>query len=660
MKIKDRIESKVVNLTSLIGEAKSVPLKVYIPVQREYVWRESFVERVCYELLDIIEDEENSNEYLMQIIISTLTRCIMEGQQRLTTCLILLRVILYFYEEKVANSDLRGRDFLNEIDRFNVCGIRDEESFFRLFGYTGADYANVLNEKIRNDLSTKELKRTFNGRIPGSKISNFQTTANIFFTFINNVEEKYPRKVIWSEIIDKILFTETSIMIKEGEEDKFNENFAVINSYYESASPYTIMKALLLDRDFYKLLRSNNGKFDYIAGERKEKPEDVFVKHCFQAFFMLYSDEDDKGLKDLCFSTNNGIDGFITINLLNNNVFSLENGRDNFVKLSHEISDFYYNVVCTEKEPLINLIVGTGKLSSVFSSLFVAYHKYYEEDIEKFRSLLKYIYIIITFGKIQGGRIHFDLEIRKIWHKLANNIPFKFGKCGLNVDGLDINSIMNLMNVLSNTPGSSNKSKMLLIFLENEIRNITGVDKRLNNKLASKEERNNCDVDHFIPIGKDRDNFDFRNSLGNYFLVDKTSNRSKNDNTEIKYARNLYIGCPYMISRIFCGEEALATVNEHNKFFGLLKKIDSSKYFENSMIDLYGSLVITDEMEIDAEKYISNRTMFLSQLFSYLVFEEYLKIIKQFEEEMPVEELEKEASLPTEEENSEYVAYSIA
>ena len=131
-----------VSFLQLLEESKNSPIKIFMPVQRNYVWCDDFVARLCYEFHHVVTLFEKK-AYLNDIIKSRITNYLTDGQQRTTSCLILVRILVYLFEKKkkefMANlagggvNDIVFDELHDDWQRYKIDNITNQDEFFDRF-----------------------------------------------------------------------------------------------------------------------------------------------------------------------------------------------------------------------------------------------------------------------------------------------------------------------------------------------------------------------------------------------------------------------------------------------------------------------------------------------------------------------------------------------
>lgn len=626
MVIRGDSTSEKITLDSLITKAKSEPIKIHVPVQRGYVWDGSLVAWLCGEFKEVIKDK-NSKCYLNSLLLSNITKYLLDGQQRGTTCLILTRMLTYLYEKDMdaipSGDGKKLKEWTREAQRHCICGIDDEEEFFKLLSYEGGEEAALIATKFKESLSNSEIKSLINKNTENRySISNpYQRTAMIFYDFIKYIDEAYNNTLDWNSLISRIEFNYITLPIAKGDESMY---FCVTNACSDPMDNFSLVKSLVGDENFFKLIRiKDNDQYDYFSGSNGNSPCDVFVSHILQVY-LLKTDRAEllEYKKNILFSAAPKI-VLLYCFLCVNEIIKIQDEKEKFISDYTAYSKFYYDVVCAGKIQEINLIADTGRLPSIISSLFIIYQKYYDEDIEMFRNCMRHIYIVTLLSKIEGSRSHSETYIRRFAESVYNDKRPNFNTGLLSFDAYNIDSIKGLCIAADGLIKKEQKVKSIFTYIEYSVRNTIGISRRLDDNFTSVGERKDCEVDHFIPIGIDRFTADIRNTLGNFFIIDKSNNASKNDASDIDVIRDAYKRCPYITTKIFVDINSMLA-GEKDNFNNLLHEIDRSGLFEMPMYDSFYSLQLNEDSMTD--EYIQIRGEFVKNMFSYAIYRDISNI----------------------------------
>ena len=626
MVIRGDSTSEKITLDSLITKAKSEPIKIHVPVQRGYVWDGSLVAWLCGEFKEVIKDK-NSKCYLNSLLLSNITKYLLDGQQRGTTCLILTRMLTYLYEKDMdsipSGDGKKLKEWTREAQRHCICGIDDEEEFFKLLSYEGGEEAALIATKFKESLSNSEIKSLIYKNTENRySISNpYQRTAMIFYGFIKYIDEAYNNTLDWNSLISRIEFNYITLPIAKGDESMY---FCVTNACSDPMDNFSLVKSLVGDENFFKLIRiKDNDQYDYFSGSNGNSPCDVFVSHILQVYLLKTNRAELlEYKKNILFSAAPKI-VLLYCFLCVNEIIKIQDEKEKFIGDYTAYSKFYYDVVCAGKIQEINLIADTGRLPSIISSLFIIYQKYYDEDIEMFRNCMRHIYIVTLLSKIEGSRSHSETYIRRFAESVYNDKRPNFNTGLLSFDAYNIDSIKGLCIAADGLIKKEQKVKSIFTYIEYSVRNTIGISRRLDDNFTSVGERKDCEVDHFIPIGIDRFTTDIRNTLGNFFIIDKSNNASKNDASDIDVIRDAYKRCPYITTKIFVDINSMLA-GEKDNFNNLLHEIDRSGLFEMPMYDSFYSLQLNEDSMTD--EYIQIRGEFVKNMFSYAIYRDISSI----------------------------------
>jgi hypothetical protein len=640
MVIRGDSTSEKITLDGLITKAKSEPVKIHVPVQRAYVWDGSLVAWLCGEFKEVIGDK-NSKCFLNSLLLSNITKYLLDGQQRCTTNLILVRMLTYLYEKDMdaipSGDGKKLKEWTREAQRHCICGIDDEETFFKLLSYEGGEEAALIAIKFKESLSNSEIKSLINKNTENRySISNpYQRTAMIFYDFIKYIDETYENTFDWNNLISRIEFNYITLPIAKGDESMY---FCVTNACSDPMDNFSLVKSLVGDENFFKLIKvKDNDQYDYFSGSNGNSPCDVFVSHILQVYLLKTNRSELLDYKkNILFSPAPKI-VLLYCFLCVNEIIKYPEEKKKFIADYTAYSKFYYDVVCAGKIPEINLIADTGRLPSIVSSLFVIYQKYYNEDIEMFRNCMKHIYLITLLAKVEGSRSHPEAYTRRFAESVYNDKRPNFNTDLLSFNAYNINSIRGLCVAADGLIKKEQKVKGIFTYIEYSVRKTIGLSRRIDDNFTNADERKYCELDHFVPIGADRFTNDIRNTLGNFFIVDKSNNASKNDARDIDIIRDAYTRCPYISTKMFVDINNML-VGEREAFNNLLHEIDKSELFEGSMYDSFYNLQINEESMTD--EYIKVRGEFVKNIFSYAAYKELSSLKNYFTDKLLIAESE--------------------
>lgn len=195
MSIDDEMPTKPRTFGNFIRENLNVSHSVKIPVyQRKYVWEEKHVTTL---MNDILQVEEFSSHYIGNVIIQTSTTNafeteikLIDGQQRLTTLIIIARAIYDFskYKNVPCDSLLNSRFNPESDDKFS-------DTFRRI---EGNDDFEAFRHVVDGLAFSSEVK-TFKSNI----INNYKVALE---WLSSNLTTEKQIKLFWMNLLNKIVF----------------------------------------------------------------------------------------------------------------------------------------------------------------------------------------------------------------------------------------------------------------------------------------------------------------------------------------------------------------------------------------------------------------------------------------------------------------------
>lgn len=192
---KDTFEPVSLNIKELFGNTNSL---FQIPnYQRPYSWQDEEVERLWDDVytafVNNYEDHSYDENYFLGSIICVPHPSgysdIVDGQQRLTTLMILLCVVRDLYPKLHDEVDIQTNPDFIKISRIKKC-IYDEDDRSRLKLMTHVGHQNDFENLIIKKVDFETLKKPTKKKINSNPQSRFVNTAFIFKNKLEEIGEK--------------------------------------------------------------------------------------------------------------------------------------------------------------------------------------------------------------------------------------------------------------------------------------------------------------------------------------------------------------------------------------------------------------------------------------------------------------------------------------
>ncbi|WRC09097.1 DUF262 domain-containing protein [Helicobacter pylori] len=166
-----KIESKDSNLRDILKDELYYQIPIY---QRPYQWTEENCEKLLDDLFFNYEDDSESDYFCGSLVLITIsedsktkTYDVVDGQQRLSTFILLAKVLATLYSERL---DEESEDYLQESlitkygkkDRlnFNAIGFNSKKDFqYALTSFNDAPIGNNKNNYLKNAVCLKNYLR---------------------------------------------------------------------------------------------------------------------------------------------------------------------------------------------------------------------------------------------------------------------------------------------------------------------------------------------------------------------------------------------------------------------------------------------------------------------------------------------------------------------
>ena len=276
--MEDIFEPKSLNIKNLFGSPDSL---FQVPIyQRPYSWEDEEVEKLWEDLYGAYENqEENSNYFLGSII--TIPKDngyqdIVDGQQRITTLMILFCVIRDLYPNINQNIDIGENSQVIKMKRIKgfICDVDDRT---RLKLQTQPSDQNDLEQCVLKVGATSE--ETLSGQDKKSVKFKFIQTAKIFKEKLSSIEEEEVGRFVnyignYVKII-KITCKDRSFAVKL---------FQVLNDRGKDLDPSDLIKSDLLNN----LPESKHEQFIADWNQVKNTIKDFDCKGEMDDMFTLY------------------------------------------------------------------------------------------------------------------------------------------------------------------------------------------------------------------------------------------------------------------------------------------------------------------------------------------------------------------------------------
>lgn len=261
-------------------------VKYIIPeYQRPYSWDREQCLELIYDLKQSFKDDENGY-FLGNIVVANSLDTdheleVIDGQQRLTTLIILMRVLLSFDSENI-----KLKNSIWELDdRTNA--ILEPRLITKVFAGRDSTY---LKEILCNDFRIEDLEEPNN--------SDNQYRKNMYF-FYNEIK-KIDDKIEIQNFVDYILYKASLLPIqtdganKNSAREKALKIFETINDRGKSLNDSDIFKAQL----YNKALNKREDK-DFIKRWNYINDECIEIKYNIDEIFKLYTHivRGEKGIK---------------------------------------------------------------------------------------------------------------------------------------------------------------------------------------------------------------------------------------------------------------------------------------------------------------------------------------------------------------------------
>lgn len=235
-------------IKKLLGDANSL---YQIPkYQRPYSWQDEQVDKLWDDITTSFQNNKDDhlvdyNYFLGSIIVvpqSNGYQDVVDGQQRLTTLMILLCVVRDLYPEINKNLDINVVSDAIRINRIKSC-IYDEDERFRLKLMTHPHHQGDFESVILKGIDFENIKKPSKNKVKNDPQARFVNTAFILHGKLLQLGEKASGELInyiFNKVrIIKITCTDTSFAIKL---------FQVLNDRGMDLTSSDLIKSFLLSK----------------------------------------------------------------------------------------------------------------------------------------------------------------------------------------------------------------------------------------------------------------------------------------------------------------------------------------------------------------------------------------------------------------------------
>lgn len=357
--------------------------------QRQYSWDDEKLSDLWNDLFDSFKNDPSENYFLGSVVViddGNGRHELVDGQQRITTLMILFNVIAKTFPEinSESNDVLSGN--LEAINRMIYFDSKNNRLCLQVDPNYNTDFdQTIIKAKNYDDLlypSQANLKKD----IPKYKFIN---TAKYFYDRLNALNDTEGEKVL-GDFIKYILYKTNIIKITCTNESFAIKLFLVLNDRGMDLSPSDIVKSYILDRyspsdqDYeYKcsVFNSNWKKIEQQCADNDIKIDDFIV---FYEYYKLMKNPKRQVTEEL------------------RDIIKKEPEIDNLV---NELRVFSNNVeqVYKSTDPVIYSLRYLPWQSYVITALACAFQVDYEKKNELFSSMQRFFYISWVGGKTLNG-----------------------------------------------------------------------------------------------------------------------------------------------------------------------------------------------------------------------------------------------------------------
>lgn len=162
-----KIESKDSHLRDILKDELYYQIPIY---QRPYQWTEENCEKLLDDLFFNYEDDRESDYFCGSLVLITIsedskakTYDVVDGQQRLSTFILLAKVLATLYSERLTEESkdylqesLNGRYGKKDRLNFNAIGFNSKKDFqYALTSFNDAPVSNNKNNYLKNAICLK-------------------------------------------------------------------------------------------------------------------------------------------------------------------------------------------------------------------------------------------------------------------------------------------------------------------------------------------------------------------------------------------------------------------------------------------------------------------------------------------------------------------------
>lgn len=357
--------------------------------QRQYSWDDEKLSDLWNDLFDSFKNNPNENYFLGSVVVIDDGRGrheLVDGQQRITTLMILFNVLAKTFPEINSESNEVLRGDLEAINRMIYFDSKNNRLCLQVDPNYNTDFdQTIIKAKNYDDLSYPgqgNLKKD----IPKYKFIN---TAKYFYDKLNALNDTEGPEVL-GNFVKYILYKTNIIKITCNNEAFAIKLFLVLNDRGMDLSPSDIVKSYILDRyspsdqdHDYKcnVFNSNWKKIEQQCSNNDIKIDDFIV---YYEYYKLLKNPKRQVTEEL------------------RDIIKKEPDIDNLV---NELQVFSNNVeqVYKSTNPVIYSLRYLPWQSYVITALACAFHVDYEQKDELFKSMQRFFYISWIGGKTLNG-----------------------------------------------------------------------------------------------------------------------------------------------------------------------------------------------------------------------------------------------------------------
>lgn len=357
--------------------------------QRQYSWNDEKLSDLWDDLFDSFSNNPDENYFLGSVVViddGKGRHAVVDGQQRITTLMILFNVLAKTFPEVNADSTEVLRGDLEAINRMIYFDSKNNRLCLQVDPNYNTDFdQTIIQAKSYDDLSypnQADLKKD----IPKYKFIN---TAKYFYDKLNELNAAEGLKVL-GDFVKYILYKTNIIKITCTNEAFAIKLFLVLNDRGMDLSPSDIVKSYILDRysptdqDYgYKcsVFNTNWKKIEQQCNDNDIKIDDFIVYYEYYKLMKNPKRQVTEELRDI-----------------------IKRERD-IDRLVNELSVFSDHVAAVYRstDPVIYSLRYLPWQSYVITALACAFHVGYTERAELFSVMQRFFYISWVSGKTLNG-----------------------------------------------------------------------------------------------------------------------------------------------------------------------------------------------------------------------------------------------------------------